>query len=130
MYRSNNCSAAGFTLVEVLVTLVILATSLAAIGSLIAVGVKGTRASEEHLTMTQAARRIMTSLPDDREIDVGTISGESGGFRWRLDVAPYPTALVNPAVTPPWIPLHMMLTLQAPGGRVLQIATVRLRRRP
>lgn len=115
---------------EVLVTLVILATSLAAIGSLIAVGVKGTRAAEEHLTMAQTARRIMTSFPDDRELDVGTISGENGGFRWRLDVAPYPNTLVNPAVTSPWTPLHMLLTIQAPSGRIVQVTTVRLRRRP
>ncbi len=120
---------AGFTLIEVLITLAVLATAITAIGALVAAGVKGTRATEEHLLMTQTVRSIMTSLPDARDLNIGTMSGETGGFRWRLDVAPYASSLVDPRVATPWVPLSLVLTVQAPGGRITQVSTVRLRRR-
>jgi general secretion pathway protein I len=122
--------AAGFTLIEVLVVLAVLVASLPAIGALVAVNVKGTRATEEHLVMTQTARAILTGLPDRRDLNVGAMSGETGGFRWRLDVAPYTSALIDPRVAAPWVPLSMVLTVESPGGRRLQISTIRLRRRP
>jgi general secretion pathway protein I len=120
---------AGFTLIEVLVALAVLASVLAAIGALVAAGVKGTRASEEHLLMTQAVRSIMTSLPEQRDLNIGATSGETGGFRWRLDVAPYSGALVDLRAATPWVPLSLVLTVRSPSGRVLQVTTVRLQRR-
>jgi prepilin-type N-terminal cleavage/methylation domain-containing protein len=123
--------AAGFTLIEVLVVLAVLVASLPAIGALVAVNVKGTRATEEHLVMTQTVRAILNSLPDRRDLNVGAMSGETGGFRWRLDVAPYAGGgLIDPRVATPWVPLSMVLTVESPGGRRLQVSTVRLRRRP
>ena len=122
--------AAGFTLIEVLVVLAVLVASLPAIGALVAVNVKGTRATEEHLVMTQTVRAILTGLPDRRDLNVGAMSGETGGFRWRLDVAPYASGLTDPRVATPWVPLSMVLTVESPSGRRLQVSTIRLRRRP
>jgi general secretion pathway protein I len=121
--------SAGFTLIEVLVTLAVLATSLAAIGALVAAGVKGTRATEEHLLMTQTVRAIMTGLPDHRDLKIGAMSGETGGVRWRLDVMPYVGPPVDPQAATPWVPLSLTLTVRSPSGRVLQVNTIRLRRR-
>jgi len=121
---------AGFTLIEVLVVLAVLVASLPAIGALVAVNVKGTRATEEHLVMTQTVRAILTGLPDGRDLNVGAMSGETSGFRWRLDVTPYVSALVDPRAATPWVPLSMVLTVESPSGRILPVSTVRLRRRP
>ena len=62
MFRPNGSrrSTAGFTLIEVLVALAVVAISLAAIGSLIAVTTRGARAVGLHLTLVETARAIVT----------------------------------------------------------------------
>src|SRR5262249_54979947 len=76
----------GFTLIEVLVALSVVAISLAAIGSLIAVTTRGARAVGLHLTLVETARSIITGLPDRDQLELGNLSGESASHRWRVDV--------------------------------------------
>jgi len=66
--------ARGFTLVEVLVALSVVAISLAAIGSLIAVTTRGARAVGLHLTLVETARSITTGLPDRDQLALGNMS--------------------------------------------------------
>ena len=66
-----------------------MAVSLSAIGSLIAVTVRGARAVGAHLALIETARGIITGLPDRDELAPGNISGESAGYRWRVDVLPF-----------------------------------------
>ncbi len=121
--------SAGFTLIEVLAALAVLAAGLVSIGSLVAVGVKGTRATEEHLVMTETSRAIMAGLLAQRDVKVNSMAGETAGFRWRLDIAPYTGEPVNSAQQQSrWQPFTMVLTVRSPGGRTIQINTVRLQR--
>ena len=53
----------GFTLIEVLVALSVVAVTLSAIGSLIAVTTRGARSVSGHLALVETARSIMTGLP-------------------------------------------------------------------
>jgi general secretion pathway protein I len=121
--------SAGFTLIEVLAALAVLAAGLVSIGSLVAVAAKGTRATEEHLVITEASRAIMTGLLGQRDVQANSMAGETAGFRWRLDVAPYTGEPVDPARHQSrWQPFAMVVTVRSPGGRTIQINTVRLRR--
>jgi general secretion pathway protein I len=121
--------SAGFTLIEVLAALAVLAVGLVSIGSLVAVAAKGTRATEEHLVITEASRAIMAGLLAQRDLQANSMAGETAGFRWRLDVAPYTGEPVNQAQQQSrWQPFAMVLTVRSPGGRTIQINTVRLRR--
>jgi general secretion pathway protein I len=120
--------SAGFTLIEVVVTLAVIAAILASVGSLVSVAVRGTRALDDHLVLVETARAIEVGLPDRDNLRVGTLSGERSGQRWRVDVSPMPVAdLQSPT---PWIPLTATITVQSPGGTRLQVTTVRLGRRP
>jgi general secretion pathway protein I len=121
--------SAGFTLIEVLAALAVLAAGLVSIGSLVAVAAKGTRATEEHLVITETSRAIMTGLLGQRDVQANSMAGETAGFRWRLDVVPYIGEPVDPAQHQSrWQPFAMVVTVRSPGGRTIQINTVRLRR--
>lgn len=120
---------AGFTLIEVVVTLAVIAAILSSIGSLVGVAVRGTHALDDHLVLVETARAIEAGLPDRDALTVGTLSGERDGQRWRVDVQPYPGELDAHAKTP-WVPLTTSITVQTPGGTSLKITTVRLSHGP
>jgi general secretion pathway protein I len=119
----------GFTLIEVLVALSVVAVTLSAIGSLIAVTIRGARSVSGHLALTETARSIMTGLPDRNDLVPGSFSGEAAGHRWRVDVLPFYADFVDPQKTE-WVPQTVVVRVQSPSGPILQINTVRLRRVP
>lgn len=130
----RNCSkdrrnVAGFTLVEVLVALAVVAISLTAIGSLVATTARGTRSIDEHLTLAETARAIETGLPGGNDLKVGSLTGVRNGYRWRVDVLPFRARFINPEQAAPWVPLAVVITVQSPDGPLLRINTVRLRQR-
>jgi general secretion pathway protein I len=84
---------AGFTLIEVLVALAILAISLAALMSVLATGLDRQRQVRDETTALSLARSLMaqadsaTSLPGG-----GTHGAFPNGFTWARHVAPYGSA--------------------------------------
>lgn len=130
MFQSRRSRSAGFTLIEVLVALAVIAASLAAIGSLVAVSMRGARSIEQRLAFRETLRAIVTSLPDRAALNAGTASGETTGYRWRVDIAPFVATFVDPRLPTPWEPQAVVVRVQSPSGQLLQINTIRLRRRP
>jgi len=118
----------GFTLIEVLVALAVVSVSLAAIGSLMAVTTRGVRSIGLHLTLVETARAIMTGLPGRDQLVPGNISGEAAGHRWRVDVLPFYANFIDPQASN-WIPETVVVRVQSPSGPILQVNTVKLRRR-
>jgi len=121
---------AAFTLIEVLVALAVVAASLAAIGGLAAVATRGTQSIERHVAFRETLRSIVTALPDGRDLAAGSATGNTAGYGWRLDVAPFVSNLVDPRAPTPWEPQAVVITVRSPSGQLLRIETVRLRRRP
>jgi len=124
----KNCSndRAGFTLIEALVALAIIATVLSSIGALIATTVKGTRSIDQRLALTGTAETLLAALPARNLLTPGRQSGELAGYRWRFDVSPMSAAMGGAAQTRRWTPLAVAMRLQAPGGPTMQLDTVRL----
>jgi general secretion pathway protein I len=127
--RDNNDSA-GFTLIEVLVALAVVATTVTAIGALVAVSMRGAQSIDQRLQFRETLRALVTSLPDRRDLGAGTATGVSAGFRWRLDIAPFVGTFVDPQAATQWQPETVVITVRSPSGQQLQINTIRLRRRP
>lgn len=122
-------ATAGFTLIEVIVALAVIAVALTAIGSLIATTVRGARSLDTNLMLIETARMIETALPDRATIRPGNMSGELQGHNWRIDVLPFVFTNVDPRLPTPWVPQTVVVRVQSPNGPVLQMNTVRLRRR-
>jgi general secretion pathway protein I len=122
---------AGFTIIEVLIALAIVAVSVVAIGSLMATNVRGVRSLEQHVALTQTARTVMTAgLPPRAELRPGTVSGQTDNYRWTIDVMPLGGAWTVPNADIPWIPELVRVRVKSPSGALSDIRTVRLMQKP
>jgi general secretion pathway protein I len=125
--KSCSDGAAGFTLIEALVALAIVAAVLGSIGAVIATTVKGTRGIDQRLALGGTAETLLAALPARTLLKPGRQSGELAGHRWRIDVSPMNVAVANDAPqTGRFIPLAVTMRLQSPGGPAMQVTTVRL----
>jgi general secretion pathway protein I len=116
----------GFTLIEALVALAIIAAVLTAIGMVIGTTVRGTRSITQRLELTGAAATLLAQLPPRNLLKPGTQYGELAGHRWRIDVAPLNVAVQEATPTSHFVALAISLRMQAPRGPAFQVTTVRL----
>jgi len=121
---------AGFTLIEVVVALALVAISLTAIGAVATTSARGTRSLEQHLALVETTRIVAATLPKDGETALDGLSGEILGHRWRIALAPFVGSGINQIPDSPWIPLTVVVRVRSPSGAVYGFETVRLQRRP
>lgn len=132
MSRSTRSDAragtAGFTLIEVVVALAVIAVVLVSIGSLVGAAVRGSHALDEHIALDETVRGLAAELADRNALQIGSTSGATTGIGWRIDIAPY----ANPAAGAKsvWEPVTETITVQGPFGKTVSVTTLRLRRRP
>jgi general secretion pathway protein I len=126
--RKSCCNdTRGFTLIEALVALAIVAAVLGTIGTVIATTVKGTRGIDQRLALGGTAETLLVGLPARGLLKPGRQSGELSGHRWRIDVSPMNVAVATDAPqTGRFVPLAVTMRLQSPGGAAMQVTTVRL----
>jgi general secretion pathway protein I len=121
---------AGFTIIEVLVALAVVAVVIVAIGSLMSTSVRGVRAFERHVALVQATRAAMTTaIPPRAELQVGQSSGQSDGYRWTIDVSPLGGDWAVPNSKSAWEPELVRIRVRSPSGGTSDIRTVRLMKR-
>ena len=137
MFRSATCSwkragrdCAGFTLIEVLVALAIVATLFSSLSALVVTAARGNRSVEDRLAGFETARALLTMLPRHDQLVPGRVSGEMNGYRWRVDAAPTALPDVKTAETPLWVPHAVGITMVSPNGAIIRLDTIRLHRRP
>jgi general secretion pathway protein I len=124
-----NISNKGFSLIEVLVALAIVAMVLAPISGLVAASVRGTLTIESHLSRLQTMRAIITDLPMRDKLAPGISTGKQAGLFWRIEVLPFSADSASSQATIKWIPQTVIATVQSPSGGAMNVSTVRLRRR-
>jgi general secretion pathway protein I len=125
-YCRRGRSRDGFTIIEALVALAVVAGSLAAIGSVIATATRGARSLEQRVALLQTARAIETGLPGRDQLATGSFGGEIAGHQWRVSVSPFAAGGANDS---PWIPQLVTTRVQSPSGAVIELNTARLRLR-
>jgi general secretion pathway protein I len=118
---------AGFTIIEVLIALAIVAVSIVAIGSVMSTNVRGVRTLEQHVTLMQTARSVMAAeVPPRAEMSVGVHVGQSNGERWRVEVSPMDGEWGAAGDKAAWIPALVRIQVRSPSGGVMDVRTVRL----
>ena len=125
MSRKSFDGERGFTLIEALVALAIIAAVMSSIGAVIGTTVKGTRSIDQRLALTGAAGTMLAALPARNALKPGRQAGELAGHRWRLDVTPWSAATVDVPQSR-FVPLTVNMQMQAPGGSAIVVSTVRL----
>ena len=125
--------AAGFTIIEVLIALAVVAVSIVAIGSVMSTSLRGVRSLEQHVTLMQAVRSVMaTEIPSHAKIGVGVWSGRTDDHQWRIDVTPMGKETAAPGADAAadaggtWVPALVRVQVRSPSGAVTDIRTVRL----
>jgi general secretion pathway protein I len=122
---------AGFTIIEVLIALAIVAVSVVAIGSVMATNLRGVRSLEQHVALMQAARTVMTTgIPPRAGLGPGAVSGQTDNYRWTIDVGPLGGDWTVPGADVAWVPELVRVRVRSPSGAVSDIRTVRLIHRP
>ena len=125
--KKFSSGVAGFTLIEAVVALAIIAAVLSSIGAVIATTVKGTRSIDQRLALAGTAETLLATLPTRDLLKPGRQSGELAGHRWRIDVTPMNVPDRSDASQARrFVPLAVNMRMQAPGGPAIQITTVRL----
>jgi general secretion pathway protein I len=121
---------AGFTIIEVLVALAIVAVSILAIGQLTSTNARGVRLLESHVALVQSAQTVLaTELPARDELAPGRMTGRNGDIRWQIDVSPAGGDWISDRDDVDWIPELVKLRVRGPTGSTLDLETVRLMRR-
>ena len=122
---------AGFTIIEVLIALAVVAVSIVAIGSVMSTNVRGVRLLEQHVTLMQTARTVMTAgIPPRAELGPGVLSGQLNDHRWQIEIGPLAGDWVVPNADVTWIPQLVKIHVQSPSGGAFDLRTVRLMHRP
>lgn len=122
---------AGFTIIEVLIALAIIAVSVVAIGSVMSANVRGVRSLEQHVALMQTARTVlMTGIPPRAELVAGALSGRIDDYRWTIDVGPLGGDWTVQGADVGWVPELVRIRVRSPSGAMSDLRTVRLMHRP
>jgi general secretion pathway protein I len=116
----------GFTLIEALVALAIVALALTAIGAVVTVSSRGTRSLEQHLALVEITRMVLATLPAGEQIPPDGLAGEMLGYRWRIDVGPVAGGGIPQPADSPWTPRIVLVQVRSASGAVRSVETVRL----
>lgn len=124
----SGCSrSAGFTLLEVLVAMAILAVAVTAVMQLFGQGLRLARASGEHLTATLLASQKLTEVAQ-AGLEPGESRGVEGTYRWQAAVRPVPE--LQPVELPEGLRptgqlVQVAVRVEWGRGRVVELTTLR-----
>ncbi len=127
--RPNERGDAGFTLIEALAALAIASAGIAAIGSLLFSSTRSDLNAERHMALIAAAQKIVSGLPARNELADGQLNGVIDNYQWRVEAGAFVGASAAPDDGGGWEAQRIALRVHAPGGAVVDLDTVRLRRR-
>ncbi|CCE06487.1 General secretion pathway protein I precursor [Bradyrhizobium sp. STM 3843] len=122
---------AGFTIIEVLIALAIVAVSIVAIGQVMSTNARGVRALENHVALVQSAQTVLaTAIPQRSALAPGTLNGRTGDTRWQIDIGPVGEDWIVDKDDVNWVPELVKVRVRGPAGGMITLETVRLMPKP
>jgi general secretion pathway protein I len=122
---------AGFTIIEVLIALAIVAVSIVAIGQVMSTNASGVRRLEDHVALVQTAQLVLaTEIPARSALAPGSLTGRTGDISWRIDISAVGGDWTVDDADVRWLPELVKLRVRAPSGASVDLETVRLMPRP
>jgi general secretion pathway protein I len=124
---SQSSQSRGFTLIEALAAIVILALALSALLSAHDTGLRGASAIDDHLQARLLAQSLLAQRSLDRVAQAPPSQGRSGRFAWSVSIVPYAGAGGTLHQQPGnWMLHELTVTVAWPPRRQIQLSTLRL----
>lgn len=120
---------AGFSLLEVLVALAVMAAVIGAVAQLAGMNVRAARTLAVEAGLMETARAVETGIPPRGALAFGRTDGEIAGQRWRMDVRPLVGGGANGGSDgASWAAMTVRISVRAPTGEMVTLETLRLMR--
>jgi general secretion pathway protein I len=122
-------ATAGFTIIEVLVAIAVVAVVLSSIGRLVATTTRGVGSIEQHVILMETARTVAAAPRSRDPLASSELSGELYGNRWYLGMSSMVDMPILQDFQSTWIPQMITIRVRSPSGATIDLKTVQLQRR-
>ena len=126
--RTEETGDSGFTVIEAVIALGLVAVMLASIGSLVATNALGVRNLGQHIALVETLRLVATGLPRAGEPLPEQLDGQIAGYRWQMRVSPFLDRDMLVAESR-FVPARIELRVRSSSGAMMTLETVRLQSR-
>ena len=117
----------GFTLIEIIVALAILAVALGALFQSFSTGLRATAVTDRQAAAVMLAQSLLDRIGQDIPLAAGEQAGVADdGLRWSVTIVPSPLIAPDRRADSPLLPFDVVVTVAGDGGRPLTLATLRL----
>ncbi len=124
--KTRRAGLRGFTLLEILVALSILAVALGAILQSFSSGLRSLGAAEAHALALMHARSQLAKVGPLIPLAPGEQSGTAGEYEWSVSVRRFAPPDGEPALDPALVPYQLDVTVTWPGGGRVGLTTIRV----
>lgn len=122
--RRARAGIRGFTLLEILVALSILAVALGAILQSLSSGLRSLGAAENHALALMHARSQLAKVGPLIPLEPGEQTGGAGEFEWTVTVSLFDSQEVNPVLDAALVPYQLDVRVTWPGGGPVELTTM------
>jgi general secretion pathway protein I len=124
VWSRSTANRRGFTLLEVLIALTILAVSVGVLFTSFSMTASGTRVAHSDVEIASAAQSVLARVGVDIPLRPGEQSGRISQLDWVVTITPYAVQGDPSALSV--IPLEISLKIQKGGADALLLKTLRL----
>ena len=124
--KSKRVGLCGFTLLEILVALSILAVALGAILQSFSSGLRSLGAAETHALALMHARSQLAKVGSLIPLEFGEQTGGAGEFEWTVSVRLFESQEEDPVLGAALVPYQLDVTVTWPGGGQVELTTIRV----